>query len=121
MGLKEKILFAARQSDADRKYNADTVQDVFLHTVYQGLSHRYKDIRSELKPLLAANNVTDEAILRHVTKITSDENERLRRLGPPTRTKQFTAGSAQVHGIFNSDVGGKTEAAVKKGQDDSIK
>ncbi len=94
------------------------MQGVFLHTVYQGLSHQYKDIRSELKPLLVTNNVTDEAILRHVTKITSDKNERLRRLGPPARTKQFTAGSAQVHGISNSGVGEKMEAAVKTGQED---
>ncbi len=96
MGLKQKILFAARQADSDRKYSAATVQDVFLHTVYQGLSHRCKDICSELKPLLADSNVTDDAILRHVMKVTSDENERLRRLGPPTRTKPSTASSAQV-------------------------
>ncbi len=44
MGLKQKIHFAARQADSDRKYSAATVQDVFLHTVYQGLSHRCKDI-----------------------------------------------------------------------------
>ncbi len=87
MGLKQKILFAAKQADSDRKYSAATVQDVFLHTVYQGLSHRCKDIRSELKPLLTDSNVTDDAILRHVMKVTSDENERLRQLGPLTRTK----------------------------------
>ncbi|XDV41640.1 hypothetical protein PO909_010461 [Leuciscus waleckii] len=89
--------------------------------VYHGLSHRCKDIRSELKPLLADSNVTDDAILRHVMKVTSDENERLRRLGPPTRTKQSTASSAQVHSEPGSDVGGRTEAAVKKSQNDPIK
>lgn len=54
-------------------------------------------------------------------KVTSDENERLRRLGPPTRTKQSTASSAQVHSEPDSDVGGRTEAAVKKSQNDPIK
>lgn len=39
----------------------------------------------------------------------------------PARTKWFTAGSVQVHGISNSVVGEKMEAAVKKGQDDPIK
>ncbi len=121
MGLKQKILFAARQADSDRKYSAVTVQDVFLHTVYQGLSHRCKDIRSELKPLLADSSVTDDAILRHVMKVTSDENERLRRLGPPTRTKPSTASSAQVHSEPGSDEAGRTEAAVKKSQNDPIK
>ncbi|GAA6083810.1 uncharacterized protein LOC102083148 [Tachysurus ichikawai] len=51
MGLKQKILFAAKQADPDRRYSAATVQKVLLYTVYQGLSHWYKDIRSELKPL----------------------------------------------------------------------
>ncbi len=121
MGLKQKILFAARQADSDRKYSAATVQDVFLHTVYQGLSHRCKDNRSELKLLLADSNVTDDAILRHVMKVTSDENERLRRLDPPTRTKPSTASSAQVHSEPGSDEGGRTEAAAKKSQNDLIK
>ncbi|KAL0163570.1 hypothetical protein M9458_039323, partial [Cirrhinus mrigala] len=78
----------------DRKYSAATVQDVFLHTVYQGLSHRCKDIRSELKPLLADSNVTDDAILRHVMK-----NET----------------------VHSDDEGGKTEAAGRKSQNDPIK
>lgn len=121
MGLKQKILYASRQADSDRKYSAATVQDVFLHTVYQGLSHRCKDIRSELKPLLADSNVTDDAILRHVMKVTSDENERLRRLGPPTRMKQPTASSAQVHSEPGSDEGGRTEAAARKSHNDPIK
>ncbi|KAL0192074.1 hypothetical protein M9458_010370, partial [Cirrhinus mrigala] len=91
MGLKQKILYAARQADSDRKYSAATVQDVFLHTVYQGLSHRCKDIRSELKPLLADSN---DAILRHVMK-----NET----------------------VHSDDEGGKTEAAGRKSQNDPIK
>ncbi len=111
MWLKLKILFAARQADSDRKYSAATVQDVFLHTVYQGLSHRCKDIHSELKPLPADSNVTDDAIFRHIMKVTSDENERLRRLGLPTRTKP--ASSAQVHSEPGSDEGGRCEKKPK--------
>lgn len=121
MGLKQKILFAAKQADSDRKYSASTVQDVFLHTVYQGLSHRCKDIRSELKPLLADSDVTDDAILRHVMKITSDENERLRRLGPPTRAKPSMANSAQVSGETGGDVKAEKGFAAQKGQNDQIK
>lgn len=119
MGLKQKILFAAKQADSDRKYSAATVQDVFLHTVYQGLSHRCKDIRSELRPLLADSDVTDDAILRHVMKITSDENERLRRLGPTSKVKQSMASSAQVSDGTDRDV--KSPKATPKGQDDPIK
>ncbi|KAJ8000024.1 hypothetical protein DPEC_G00200520 [Dallia pectoralis] len=121
MDLKQKILFAAKQADSDRKYSAVTVQDLFLHTVYQGLSHRCKDIRSELKPLLSDSDVTDDAILRHVMKITSDENERLRRLGPPTRGKPSMANSAQVSEETDRDVKAAKVVSVQKGQDDEIK
>ncbi len=107
MWLKQKILFAARQADSDRRYSAATVQDI----VYQGLSHRCKDIHRELKPLLADSNVTDDAIFRHIMKVTRDENERLRRLGLPTRTKP--ASSAQVHSEPSSDEGGRCEKKPK--------
>ncbi len=107
MWLKQKILFAARQADSDRRYSAATVQDI----VYQGLSHRCKDIHRELKPLLADSNVTDDAIFRHIMKVTSDENERLRRLGLPTRTKP--ASNAQVHSEPSSDEGGRCEKKPK--------
>ncbi|KAL1269483.1 hypothetical protein QQF64_031772 [Cirrhinus molitorella] len=96
MGLKQKILFAARQAGSDKKYNPATVQDVFLHTVYQGLGHKCKDIRSELKPLLADSNISDDEILKHVMKVTSEENERLRRLGAPSRSKSSMASCAQL-------------------------
>ncbi|KAK3575251.1 hypothetical protein QTP86_023456, partial [Hemibagrus guttatus] len=89
--------------------------------VYQGLSHPCKDIRSDLKPLLSDSNVTDDAIFKHVMKITSDENERLRQLGPLTRTKQSTASSTQVHSEPGSDKRGRTEAAVRKSQNYPIK
>lgn len=36
IGLKQKILSASKYADADVKYNESTVQDIFLHTVYQG-------------------------------------------------------------------------------------
>lgn len=94
---------------------------MFLHTVYQGLSHQCKDIPSELGPLLANSDVTDDTILRHVMKITSDEKERLWRLGPPTRVKQSMASSAQVSGETDRDVKATKGLAAQKGQDDPIK
>lgn len=90
------MIFAAKQTNSDIRYSSATVQDVFLHTIYQGLGHKYKDICSELKPLLSNHTITDEAILRSVTIITSDENERVRRLGPVTRVKQSTASCSQL-------------------------
>lgn len=121
MRLKQKILFKARQADSHRKYSAATVQDVYLHTVYEGLSHKCKHIRSELKPLLSDSNVTDDTILRHDMKIASDENERLRRLGPVNRVKQSMANSAQVHTDPASDESGRTDGAARKTQNYTMK
>lgn len=96
IGLKQKILLAFKHDNADVKYNVNTVQDVFFHTVYQGLGHKHDDIRRELKPLLADPKITNDVILKHMKKILSDESERQRRLGPPNRHRQTNVHSAQV-------------------------
>lgn len=49
IGLKQRILFGSKQPGTDIRYSPDTVQDVFLHTVYQGIGHKYNDIRRERK------------------------------------------------------------------------
>lgn len=96
IGLKQKILFASKHADTEVKYNANTVQDIFLHTIYQGLSHKHNDIRRELKTLLSDNSVSDETILKHMMKITNTENERQRRLGPPVKQKQVSVHSTEL-------------------------
>ncbi|XP_046692674.1 uncharacterized protein LOC124377300 [Silurus meridionalis] len=95
IGLKQRILLTSKLADTNIKYSPATVQDVFLHTVYQGFGHKHNDIRRELKPLLTTSGVTDEMILRHVMKITSEENERMKRLGG-RRQMVTNAHSAQL-------------------------
>lgn len=81
IGLKQRILFTSRQAETEIKCSPEAVQGVFLHTVYQGIGYKHNDIRRELKPLLSDSTVTDETILKHVMKITSDESERERQIG----------------------------------------
>lgn len=69
------LLFMSKQGDSNVKYDNHTVQNVYLHTVYQDLATKHSDIRRELR-LLSNNTVSDEALLRHVIKITSDKSER---------------------------------------------
>lgn len=64
IGLKQRILFSSKQSEAEMKYSSDTIQGVFLHTVYQGIGHKHNDIHRELKPLLSNHTVMDETILK---------------------------------------------------------
>lgn len=96
IGLKQRVLFESKKTDSEIKYTPETVQGVFLHTVYQGIGHKDNDIRRELKPLLANQLVTDEMILKHAMKATSEESERHRRLGSTPRAKQFSAHVAHV-------------------------
>lgn len=115
MGLKQKVIFTSRQTDSDIKYEARTAQNVFLRTVYQGLSEKHDDIRRELRTLLSDPTVTDEALLRQVTKTTSEESERKRRLGRSTRPKLAHAQSSEVNtsevnkGKCNADTNAKDE------------
>lgn len=96
IGLKQKILLSSKHSHTDVTYNASTVQDVFLHTVYQGLGHKHDDIRRELKPLLVDARVSDEVILKQMKKVMSDESERQRRLGPASRHRPSNVHSVEV-------------------------
>ncbi|XP_072562291.1 uncharacterized protein [Paramormyrops kingsleyae] len=87
IGLKQKVMFASRQGNKDIEYEFRTVQNVFLRTIHQGLLPKYSDIRNELKPLLADYSVSDEALIRQVNKVSSEESERQRRLGYSARQK----------------------------------
>lgn len=120
IGLKQRILFTSRQAETEIKCNPETVQGVFLHTVCQGIGRKHNDIRRELKPLLSDNTVTDEIILRHVMKITSDESERQRRLGSTSRQKQTAAHSAQVEAEPVKESNSKKETADRKSKTDNV-
>lgn len=87
LGLKQRVMFTSRETDSDIKYEARTAQNVFLRTVYQGLNEKHDDVRRELRPFLSDPTVTDEMLLRQVTKTTNEESERKRRLGRSTRPR----------------------------------
>ncbi|KAL3983393.1 hypothetical protein ACER0C_015018 [Sarotherodon galilaeus] len=78
-------LMCARQDESE------TPQQ-FLYRVI-GLKH--SDIRRELKPLLSSGEVSDETILCHIMRITSEESERQKRIGSSCRQNTTSAHSAQ--------------------------
>ena len=104
IGLKQKLLFQSRQFATDSSYDPKTIQEVFLHTVYQGLGTKHADLRQRLRSLISDSQVTDEEILRQVMKIISDENEHQRRFGLPPRQKTTQAHTAKIEtGDCNSN------------------
>ena len=106
MGLKQRVLFASQQGSAEFSYDKNLVQGVFLHTLYQGLSEKNRNIRCDIKPYLSDSRVTDDFIIEQVTKSASEEAERLKRLGPPIiRLKPVTVNSTlQADGEDSEDL-----------------
>ncbi|XP_034416652.1 uncharacterized protein LOC117749943 [Cyclopterus lumpus] len=96
IGLKQKIMFTSRQSNSVVKYDASTVQCVFLNTIYQGLGEKHEDVRRDLKPLLSDSTLSDESILRQVIQTTNEESERKRRLGRSSIRKVTQAHSTHA-------------------------
>ncbi|KAL1267159.1 hypothetical protein QQF64_002834, partial [Cirrhinus molitorella] len=93
--LKQKLILLSKQAATDLEYDEQTIQNVFLRTIYQGMGAKYNQFCKELKPLLMNRLVTNEALLHQVTQITSDESERQRRLGQALRPRVLNALSAQ--------------------------
>ena len=69
MGLKQKLIFPSKQSNTDISYDPKTIQQVFLHSVYQGLGAKHCDLQQRLRPLIIKNIVTDEEILSEAMKM----------------------------------------------------
>lgn len=103
IGLKQKLIFLSKQAVTDLEYDEQTIQNVFLRTIYQGMGAKFNQFRTELKPLLTNRLVTDEALLRQVTQIASDDSERQRRLGQAARQRVSNALSAQCESSRGKD------------------
>ncbi|XP_029687631.1 uncharacterized protein [Takifugu rubripes] len=96
MGLKQRVLFESQQPGAEFSYDKKLVQGTFLHTLYQGLNEKNNHVRYDLKPLLTDSQVSDDFLLDQITKSTSEETERLRRLGTVAKNRPVTVSPAQL-------------------------
>lgn len=103
IGLKQKLIFLSKQAVTDLEYDEQTIQNVFLRTIYQGMVVKYNQFHTELKPLLTNRLVTDEALWRQVTQIASDKSERQRRLGQASCQRVSNALSAQCESSRGKD------------------
>lgn len=95
MGLKQRVLFASRQSSSEFQYDNKLVNGVFLHSLYQGISEKYAYVRRDVKPLISNPNVTDDVILEIITQSISEEVGRQTRLGHTYKTKTVTVNTTQ--------------------------
>lgn len=100
MGLKQRVLFES-QASTSFNYDVRLVQGTFLHTLYQGLNEKNDHVRRDLKPFLTDMQVSDDLLLEQISKSTSEEAERQKRLGATVKTKTVT--------VANLDSGDKTK------------
>ncbi len=96
MGLKQRVLFESQQPGAVFSYDQKLVQGTFLHTLYQGLNEKNNHVRQDLKPFLTDLHVSDDFLLDQITKCTSEEAERLKRLGTVAKARPVTVSTAQL-------------------------
>lgn len=95
MGLKQRVLFESQQPGVDFSYDKKLVQGTFLHTIYQGLNEKNSYVRHDLKPFLSDIQVSDDFLLEQVTKSTSEEEGRLKRLITVAKTRPVTMNSVR--------------------------
>lgn len=95
MGLKQRVLFESQQRGAGFNYDRKLVQGTFLHTLYQGLNERNGHVRHDLKPFLSDTQVSDDVLLEQITKSTSEEEGRLKRLSTAAKSRPVTVSAAQ--------------------------
>lgn len=96
LGLKQRVLFESQQPGTEFSYDKRLIQGTFLHTLYQGLNEKNNHVRQDLKPLLTDMQISDDFLLDQITKSTSEEAERLRRLGTGAKTRPVTVNTTQV-------------------------
>lgn len=90
MGLKHRVLFESQQASTSFNYDARLVQGTFLHTLYQELNEKNDHVRCDLKSFLNDIQVSDDLFLGEITKSTSEDAERQKRLGTAVKTKTVT-------------------------------
>ena len=63
--IRQKIISASKESDSGIKYDASSVQSLFLHAVETGLAG--ETIRAKIRPLTRDPNVADEDLIGAVS------------------------------------------------------
>lgn len=103
MGLKQRVL-SESQVGTGFNYDVKLVQGTFLHTLYQGLNEKNDYVRRDLKPYLKDMQIGDDFLLEQMTKSTSEEAERHKRLGLTAKIKTVTVATVDSSDKTNTKV-----------------
>ena len=100
--IRQKVISASKESDSGVKYDASSVQSLFLHALETGLAD--ETIRAKIRPLTQNPKVADEDLIGAMSLAISAEAERSNKFSLNSKGK-----SAKV-----SVIEGATEVTTKK-------
>jgi hypothetical protein len=72
--IRQKIIYASKESDSAIKYDGASVQSLFLHVLETALKD--ETIRAKIRPLTDNANMSDEQLIEAVFMAVSAETER---------------------------------------------
>jgi hypothetical protein len=92
--IRQKILFASQEEEAEVTYEEKLVNKMFNRAMYTGL--RNEVIRAELKPLLDATTIDEEEIIQRLCTVASKEDERAAKIQKSVKTPKVCVNNNTV-------------------------
>ncbi|KAL9983137.1 hypothetical protein ACROYT_G005269 [Oculina patagonica] len=96
--IRQKIISASKESDSGIKYDASSVQSLFLHALETGLAD--ETIHAKIRPLTQDPKVADEDLIGAMSLAISAETERSNKFNPKGKSAKVFAveGAAEANG-----------------------
>ena len=90
--IRQKVISASKESGSGIKYDASSVQSLFLHALETGLAD--ETIRAKVRPLTQNPQAADEDLIEVISLAISAETERSNKFSLASKGK-----SAKVHSV----------------------
>ena len=116
--VRQKIIFASKESGSNITYDESSVQGLFLHALETGLID--ETVRAKMRPALKDPSVADEDLIEAMNQVMSAEAERMNKFGTSGKAKQASVSSLEkvVSGLKEKKEEGRVLAALKAVQSD---
>ena len=95
LSIRQKVISASKESNSGIKYDASSVQSLFLHALETGLAD--ETIRAKVRPLTRDPQVADEGLIEVMSLAISAETERSNKFSLTSKGK-----SAKMYTVENS-------------------
>jgi len=93
--IRQKVISASKESGSGIKYDASSVQSLFLHALETGLAD--ETIHAKVRPLTQDPQVADEGLIEVMSLAISAETERSNKFSLTSKGK-----SAKMYTVENS-------------------